>query len=184
MRNQKQSSRRARWTVPLALSLFAYSACARAPMGTAHVTPVPAEPPASVAGLAAGTHIRYWESGNQRGDFRTDRVARASSDSLWLISGGVVPVARLARLEANLGPRLSGRRLAWSVAIGAAVGATLGALAPRDMTRNPPPLPRGEAAVLGGLIGFVAGTVTWVVVSPSERWTPVPLTDAERRMDR
>lgn len=132
----------------------------------------------SVAALAADTRIRYREAGRTH-EVRYARVARTTADTIWFASGAVMPVARLTWLEASFGPQPSGRRLGWSVAIGAGVGGVLGALVPPDPESRQRPHSRGDTAALGGLVGFLVGLGTWVVVSPSTHWTAVPL-DARR----
>jgi hypothetical protein len=155
----------------LAVVLVASSGCAGSALRPTKVAPGTNAP---VATLAAGTRVRYRIAGPD-GETRTDGVARASDDTLWLSSGRAVPVSCLARLEASYGPRASGWRLARSAAIGAALGGVLGALVKPDTTTQHRNYSRGETAVLGALVGFIVGNVTWVVVTPVERWTDVPL---------
>jgi hypothetical protein len=162
-----------RSTLPI-LTLAAATACGRPPSAPTGPTPEREAAPPSVAAVPANSRIRFRVAGSGS-DVRYAQVARATTDTLWLASGEAMPVVRLTWLEASFGPQPSGRRLAWSAALGAGVGGVLGALVPPDPASQQRPRSRGQTAGLGALVGFLVGVGTWVVVSPSTQWTAVPL---------
>jgi hypothetical protein len=124
-----------------------------------------------VSELPAGARIRYLTRGDWRG-LRIDRVARATEDTVWLVSGRTLVVARLRRLDVSRGGASEMRRIGWGTTIGAGVGGIVGILVPRDTSNHHQPSTRRGRAILGASYGMLIGCVVGLF-APGERWEPV-----------
>ena len=149
------------------VGLVAATACARAP----RTAPATQPRGLTVSDLPAGARVRYDTLGD-RCCLRTDRVSRATADTIWLSSGRTVVVATLRRLDISQGGVTDAQRIGWGAAIGAGVGGVLAALVPPDSTNHHRPSHRGELAALGALYGIIIGLGAGLLW-PGEQWEPV-----------
>ena len=154
------------------------AACARS-VPVSSPAPVVADSAATTARVRApgdlrpGMRIRYHLRDDPLG-IRMGRVARVTSDTLWLTTRRALPVARLRRLDVSRGGMPAERRLIGGALVGGAIFGVLGALASPDTANHHMPAGAGERAALFGLYGFVTGGLVGAFL-PGERWEPVPL---------
>ena len=127
----------------------------------------------SAADLAPGTRIRYHVRGDWRG-LSTGRVARATSDTVWLEQDRPLVVAQLRRLDVSHGGVSEARGMARGAIAGATILGLLAALAPRDSSNHHQPPSRAGSAALGAMYGGMLGGIVGLFAS-GERWERVAL---------
>ena len=128
--------------------------------------------------LTPGARIRYRIRDHWRG-VRTGEVARATVDTVWLVDGRTLPVARLRRLDLSRGGATVERRMAWGAGIGAGVGALVGVIVAPGSPRSETAPPRGLGTFMLASTGMVYGALAGLLV-PGEQWDPITITSAAR----
>ena len=158
----------------LALLLTGTAGCARTSTQST-ITPLPRSGLLTPADVPAGTRVRYHVRDDWRG-LRTGNVVRATRDTVWLAPDRPLPVARLRRLDVSLGGGPSEeRRMGRGAMIGAAAGALVGAIVPRDSAGTRGAASRARYAGLGAMYGMFFGGVAALLLVDGEQWERVEL---------